>query len=56
VDRRHQSLGDAELVVEHLVVAAQGYPRGVAKAAGRKAIYLGNFAAQRLDFFYVPAR
>src|SRR5436190_7885980 len=32
---------------EHLVVAAQGYPRGVAKVAGRKAIYLGNFAAQR---------
>ena len=41
---------------EHLVVAAQGYPEGVAKAAGRKAIYLGNFAAQKLDFFYVPAR
>ena len=41
---------------EHLVVAAQGYPKGVAKAAGRKAIYLGNFTAQRLDYFYVPAR
>jgi hypothetical protein len=41
---------------EHLVVAAQGYPRGVAKAAGREIKFLGNFAPQRLDFFYVPAR
>lgn len=41
---------------EHFVVAAQGYPRGVAKAAGRPVKYLGNFAPQRLDFFYVPAR
>lgn len=41
---------------EHLVVAAQGYPRGVAKTAGREVKFLGNFAPQRLDFFYVPAR
>jgi len=57
---RDQSISRYELgqvpAQEHLVVAAQGYPKGVSKAAGRKAIYLGNFAAQRLDFFYVPAR
>lgn len=41
---------------EHLVVAAQGYPRGVAKAAGRRVVYLRNFAPQKLDFFYVPGR
>jgi 4-amino-4-deoxy-L-arabinose transferase-like glycosyltransferase len=41
---------------EHMVVAAQGYLNGVSKAAGRKAIFLGNFTAQKLDFFYVPAR
>ena len=40
---------------EHMVVAAHGYPNGISKAAGRKAIFLGNFAAQKLDFFYVPA-
>jgi len=41
---------------EHLVVVAQGYPRGVAKTAGRQVVFLGNFAPQKLDFFYVPAR
>ena len=41
---------------EHFVVAAEGYPKGVAKATGRKVVYLGNFPAQRLDFFYVPGR
>jgi 4-amino-4-deoxy-L-arabinose transferase-like glycosyltransferase len=41
---------------EHMVVAAQGYPKGVSKAARRKAVFLGNFAAQKLDFFYVPVR
>lgn len=41
---------------EHLVVAAQGYPTGVSKAAGRKAVFLGNLATQKLDFFYLPAR
>ncbi len=40
---------------EHLVIAAQGYPEGVAKLAGRQVKYLGNFAPQRLDLFYVPA-
>ena len=41
---------------EHMVVAAQGYPKGVNKASGRHAVFLGNFAAQKLDLFYVPAR
>ncbi len=41
---------------EHLLVAAQGYPKGVAKAAGRKAVFLENFAKQKLDLFYVPAK
>jgi 4-amino-4-deoxy-L-arabinose transferase-like glycosyltransferase len=41
---------------EHMVVAAQGYPKGVSKAAGRKVVFLENFAAQKLDLFYVPAR
>jgi 4-amino-4-deoxy-L-arabinose transferase-like glycosyltransferase len=41
---------------EHLVVAAQGFQKGVAKAAGRKVTYLGNFAPQKLDYFYVASR
>jgi len=41
---------------EHMVVAAQGYPKGVNKASGRHAVFLGNFAAQKLDLFYVPPR
>jgi hypothetical protein len=43
-------------VGEHLLVAAQGYPNGVAKAAGRRVVFLENFAPQKLDLFYVPAR
>jgi hypothetical protein len=41
---------------EHLLVAAQGYPKGVAKAAGRRVVFLENFAPQKLDLFYVPAK
>jgi 4-amino-4-deoxy-L-arabinose transferase-like glycosyltransferase len=41
---------------EHMVVAAQGYPKGVNKAAGRRAVFLRNFPEQKLDFFYVPPR
>jgi 4-amino-4-deoxy-L-arabinose transferase-like glycosyltransferase len=41
---------------EHFVVAAEGYPQGVAKAAGRKVVYLGNFPTQKLDYFYVSDR
>jgi len=41
---------------EHLLVAAQGYPKGVTKVAGRRVVFLENFAPQKLDLFYVPAR
>ncbi len=41
---------------EHLVVAARGFQKGVAKAAGRKPIYLRDFPQQKLEYFYVPAR
>ena len=41
---------------EQLVVVAKQYSRGVTKAAGRKAVYLGEFAPQKFDYFYVPAR
>src|SRR5258708_4461176 len=41
---------------EHLVVAPEGHEPDVARNAGnRKVTYLGNFAAQRLEFFYVAA-
>ena len=41
---------------EHLVVASEGREPGVLKrASGRKVTYLGNFAAQKLEFFYVVA-
>jgi 4-amino-4-deoxy-L-arabinose transferase-like glycosyltransferase len=41
---------------EHLVVAAQGFERGVAKVTGRKVTRLAAFPPQRLELFYVPAR
>jgi 4-amino-4-deoxy-L-arabinose transferase-like glycosyltransferase len=41
---------------EHLVVAARGFQKGVAKASGRNPIYLGDFTQQKLEYFYVPAR
>jgi 4-amino-4-deoxy-L-arabinose transferase-like glycosyltransferase len=41
---------------EHLLVAAQGFQQGAAKVAGRRVIYLGQFASQKLEYFYVPAR
>jgi 4-amino-4-deoxy-L-arabinose transferase-like glycosyltransferase len=41
---------------EHLLVAEQGRQRGVMKKLpNRKVTYLGTFAAQKLDFFYVAA-
>jgi len=40
---------------EHLVVAAQGFQRSIAKETGRKVVYLGNFPPQKLEFFYVAA-
>jgi 4-amino-4-deoxy-L-arabinose transferase-like glycosyltransferase len=41
---------------EHLVVAAQGFQRSIAIETGRKVAYLGNFAPQKLEYFYVAAR
>ena len=41
---------------EHLVVATEGHERGVfKKVPNRKVTHLGNFAAQKLDFFDVAA-
>ena len=41
---------------EHLVVAAQGSRNGIAKRAiGRRVSYLGSFAPQHLDYFWVSA-
>jgi 4-amino-4-deoxy-L-arabinose transferase-like glycosyltransferase len=41
---------------EHLVVAPEGLRRGVEKrAAGRRVTYLGSFAAQGLDYYWVGA-
>ena len=41
---------------EHLVVAIEGHEPDLARDAGdRKVTYLGNFPAQRLEFFYVAA-
>src|SRR5262249_14538152 len=41
---------------EHILVAAQGYPKGVARVAGRKAVFLRNFVPQKLDLYYVRSR
>jgi 4-amino-4-deoxy-L-arabinose transferase-like glycosyltransferase len=41
---------------EHIVVAAQGFQRSIAKESGRKVTYLGNFAPQKLEYFYIAAR
>jgi 4-amino-4-deoxy-L-arabinose transferase-like glycosyltransferase len=40
---------------EHIVVAAQGFQKSIAKESGRKVTYLGNFAPQKLEYFYVAA-
>ena len=41
---------------EHLVVALQGAEKAIAKrAAGRRVSYLGSFAPQHLDYFWVSA-
>ena len=41
---------------EHLVVAPPGCLKGIAKhAAGRRVSYLGSFAPQHLDYFWVAA-
>ena len=41
---------------EHFVVAPAGFLDNITKAAGRKAIFLGSFNPQKLEFFYVPTR
>ena len=42
---------------EHLVVAPEGREQEVsARALNRKVTYLGSFAPQKLDFFYVTAK
>jgi 4-amino-4-deoxy-L-arabinose transferase-like glycosyltransferase len=41
---------------EHIVVAAQGFQKSIAKESGRKVTYLGNFAPQKLEYFYVASR
>lgn len=40
---------------EHIVVAARGFQRSIARESGRKVTYLGNFARQKLEYFYVAA-
>jgi len=56
----NQALGRYELgqipAGEHIVVALEGLQARLAKrAAGRRVVYLGNFAAQHLDYYYVSA-
>jgi hypothetical protein len=42
---------------EHLVVAPPGCQKGIAKhVAGRRVSYLGKFAPQHLEFFWVAAK
>ncbi len=42
---------------EHLVVAAKGFQKGIAKSVpGRRVAYLGDFAGQKVEYFYVSAR
>jgi hypothetical protein len=41
---------------EHIVVASQGFQKSIAKESARKVTYLGNFASQKLEYFYVAAR
>lgn len=41
---------------EHLLVAVQGYSNGMERVAGRRVVLLENFAPQKVDLFYVPAK
>jgi 4-amino-4-deoxy-L-arabinose transferase-like glycosyltransferase len=57
---RNQAIASYELGQvppgEHLVVAPEGLRRGVEKRAdGRRVTYLGSFAAQGLDYYWVGA-
>ncbi len=56
----NQNLGRYELgeipAGEHIVVALEGLQSKMAKrAAGRRVVYLGNFAAQHVDYYWVAA-
>jgi hypothetical protein len=55
---RNQKLPANELrqpiVGEHLIVAREGFRESIVRAlSGRTVSYLGSFAAQKLEFFYV---
>ena len=57
----NQALGRYELgqipAEEHLVIAQQGSQERMARrAAGRRYAYLGNFAAQHVDYYWVAAK
>lgn len=42
---------------DHILVAGHGVKDEIEKnIAGRKALYLGHFSSQRLDFYWVPAK
>lgn len=41
---------------EHLLIVPQALQGDAGKVAGRRLIYIGEFAGQRLQYFYVPAR
>ncbi len=41
---------------EHIVIAAQGFQKSIARESGRKVTYLGNFVPQKLEYFYVAPR
>ena len=41
---------------EHLLIVPRGMSSDASRAAGRRLIYLGEFASQRLEYLYVPAR
>jgi len=57
---RDQSVGRYELhqipSKEHLLVAAEGFEKSIAKETGRRPVFLGRFAPQKLEFFYLPTR
>ncbi len=57
----NQNLGRYELgeipAREHIVVALEGLQARLARrAAGRRILYLGNFAPQHLDYYWVAAK
>ncbi len=58
---QNQALGRYELSQvpsgEHLVIAPSGYEKGISKRVpGRRVAYMGSFAPQHLDFFWVAAK